>query len=293
MRCRLLVTDLDGTLLDGRGQVSRANLQAIDRARDQGIEVICATGRSWLEARSVVQQVCTDGLAIMAGGASLHDIASGVTVQSIDINHALVEHCTESLLRHGHLAHLLKDPDRAGFDYLLVGDAALDAASRWWFDIHPVVTRSAPSLAAFDGGMQAALSHVIRVGTVAQSAELAPLAEALHAEVGEHLSIKHWPALVALGQAGIDTHLLEIFDGDVDKWTMVERVCAMRGIDPAETVAVGDGLNDVGMLRHAGMSYAVENADARVVAVSKRRAPHHDHSALAAVVDDILRESHG
>lgn len=288
MRCRLLVTDLDGTLLDSRGRVSEANRSALARARDSGIEVVCATGRSWLEARDVVRGVCPGGLAIMAGGASLHDVASGSTVRTVDISHSLVEHCTESLVRHGHLAHLLKDPDRAGFDYLLVGDAALDAASSWWFGIHPVVTRSVPALRDFEGGVGAALAHVIRVGTVAHSDELVPLAAALEREVGEHLSIKHWPALVALGQAGVETHLLEIFDGDVDKWTMVQQVCAMRGIDPSETVAVGDGLNDVGMLRHAGLSYAVANADERAASVSARRAPHHDSSALAAVVDDLL-----
>jgi ribonucleotide monophosphatase NagD (HAD superfamily) len=42
----MLITDLDGTLLDSQGRVSDRNRQAIERARDVQIEVVFATGRS-------------------------------------------------------------------------------------------------------------------------------------------------------------------------------------------------------------------------------------------------------
>ena len=46
MRYRLLITDLDGTLLDRRGAVSGRNLEAIRRLQDSGVEVVPATGRA-------------------------------------------------------------------------------------------------------------------------------------------------------------------------------------------------------------------------------------------------------
>lgn len=284
----MVVTDLDGTLLNRQGAVSPGNLAAIRRARDAGIEVVVATGRSWIECRMVAQEALGTGYAITAGGAALHDVESGSCKDSIDISHDLVAHCTESLVRHGHLAHLLKDPTRAGYDYLLVGDAALDEASRWWFTVHPLNTRSVPTLEEYHGGRSEALAHVLRVGTVAAASELAGVAATLRSEVGEKLSLKHWPALVALGQAGIDTHLLEIFDAQVDKWSMILRLCAARGIDPAEVVTIGDGLNDLGMLEGATVSYAVANADSAVRGVSKRGAPDHDCDAVAFAIDELL-----
>ena len=290
---RMLVTDLDGTLLNRKGEVSEANANAIARAREHGIEVVIATGRSWVECHDLVRSVVPDGHAITAGGAALHDVASGECRDSIPISHDLVAHCTESLLRHGHLAHLLKDPHRAGFDYLLVGDASLDDASRWWFSIHPLSTRSALTLDGFDGGREAALANVLRVGTVAPATALADVTAAIRSEVGERLAIKHWPALVALGTAGIETHLLEIFDASVDKWSMVVRLCARLGVSPTEVVTVGDGLNDVGMLQGAGLSFAVANAEADVAKASVRRAPDHDDDALAFVVDELLSGGRG
>ncbi len=289
MRCRILVTDLDGTLLNRRGEVSQGNLESLDRARQSGIEVVFATGRSWIECKMVAQAALGDGVAITAGGAALHDVATGRCEDRIVISNDLVAHCTESLVNHGHLAHLLKDSTSAGYDYLLVGDADLDEASRWWFSVHPLETRAVLALDRDERLRDEQLKHVLRVGTVAVADELARVAQAIRDEVPERLTLKHWPALVALGQAGVDTHLLEIFDASVDKWRMILRLCETRGIDPREVVTVGDGLNDIGMLRGAERSYVVANAEPNVAQCATRRAPDHDHDPIAFVVEEILR----
>ncbi len=288
MRCRILVTDLDGTLLDRRGEVSQKNRDAIDRARQAGIEVVFATGRSWVECRAVAQATLGAGMTITAGGAAMHEVRSGDCVDRIVISSDLVAHCTQSLVHHGHLAHLLKDATHAGYDYLLVGDAQLDEASRWWFSVHPLVTRSVAALDSDASVRRVQLEHVLRVGTVAAAHELERVAATIREEVPERLTLKHWPALVALGQAGVETHLLEIFDANVDKWSMIQKLCKTRGIDPGEVVTVGDGLNDIGMLQGAQCSYAVANAEPDVARCGKRRAPDHDASALAFVVDEVL-----
>ena len=54
MRYRLLITDLDGTLLDRQGRVSARNLDAIRRLQDSGVEVIPATGRALRECGHVL-----------------------------------------------------------------------------------------------------------------------------------------------------------------------------------------------------------------------------------------------
>ena len=53
---------------------------------------------------------------------------------------------------------------------------------------------------------------------------------------------------------------LEILDREVDKATALRTICRQLGVTPAETIAIGDGDNDVTMLRYAGISVAVANA---------------------------------
>ena len=49
---RMVVTDLDGTLLNNKKQVSEANVKAIQNLKDQNITFVMATGRSDVMTKS-------------------------------------------------------------------------------------------------------------------------------------------------------------------------------------------------------------------------------------------------
>lgn len=283
-RPRLLVVDLDGTLLNRAGVVSPGNIDAVRRARAAGIEVVVATGRSWLESRAALAAIDHDGVFIGAGGAVLHESRTGRILQRRTVDVDLVESIAESIMRHGHLAHMLQDPNETGADYVLVGDAALDAASEWWFRVHPLEVRRYPTVAA-----ARPIGATIRVGTVAVGAELSEVARFLRAELGERIMLQHWPALTEHEVTGSATHLLECFAPETNKWTMTQTICAARGIRPQEVAAVGDGLNDLALIGNAGFGIAMANADDRVTQVAKARVGHHDADGFAEAVELLLR----
>ncbi len=289
MRYRLLVTDLDGTLLDRRGRVSQRNRDAIARARREGLEVVAATGRSWMEARESVQSAGIDGLCIAVGGASLHGARDGAVLHTVDLCPEAARACAQTIHDFGHVAHIFRDAERAGHDYLLVGSHNLHAVSDWWFKAFPVsVERIAcPSMWCRDTHAHA----VLRAGTVASSTELPGLVDALRARLGDTVSLQHWGAVTQDMSIGSDTHVLEIFAAGVDKWTMVEHVCRTRGIDPSHVATVGDGMNDVGMLAAATLGIAMSNAHEAASSVATARAGHHDEDGFAEAVELVL--AHG
>ena len=57
------------------------------------------------------------------------------------------------------------------------------------------------------------------------------------------------------------------------------------------TVCVGDYENDISMLRHADIAYAVENAIDEVKAVADRITVHHNEDALAHIIADLEKEA--
>ena len=67
-------------------------------------------------------------------------------------------------------------------------------------------------------------------------------------------------------------HYLEITAAGVDKGTALAELCHLLGIDAGEVLAVGDGENDLPMLRFAGMGVAVGNASPAVRQAAPRRA---------------------
>ena len=57
---RMVVTDLDGTLLNSQKQVSDANAKAIYKLKDQNITFVMATGRSDVMTKAYTKQLnCT------------------------------------------------------------------------------------------------------------------------------------------------------------------------------------------------------------------------------------------
>ena len=183
----------------------------------------------------------------------------------------------------GHKALILKDSHATGYDYLAVGDGELDPASKWWFDHLPVSVRFIDCISDDDHP-----GDSVRAGAVACSTRLAPLATRLRQSVGQRCFLQHWAAVTASHATGSSTHLLEVFTTNVNKWTMIESHCSARGIDVSRVVAIGDGLNDVELIREAGLGVAMGNAGPEVVAQADRMTASHDEDGVAIAIDYIL-----
>jgi len=280
----IIAIDLDGTLLDGQGEVSRQNAAAIDLAREAGIEIVLATGRAWVESRHAIEAIRQrEGVFIGAGGAALNRAVDGETLWRSVMEPHLIARVAEALLSRGHLAHLLKDRHGTGYDYLIVGSGVLDPASEWWLRTLPVAARYAPTMEG-----DAHPGDTLRCGTVATADEVAEVAGAIRVQLGDAIFLQHWPALTEAERTGAPTHMLEVFNPDVDKWTALERYARQRNVAPERIAAIGDGINDARMIRSAGLGIAMANASPGVAHVAARITGHHDEHGVAAAIEAIL-----
>lgn len=55
-RIRLVAIDMDGTLLDSKGQVSKENILALRQLRNQGKDFVVCTGRNYMDARRPLEE---------------------------------------------------------------------------------------------------------------------------------------------------------------------------------------------------------------------------------------------
>jgi HAD superfamily hydrolase (TIGR01484 family) len=282
-RYELLVVDLDGTLLDRKGQVSERNCRILAEARADGMEVVIATGRAWSESRKALEAVSHEGWVVAAGGSLLSDAATGRTVHRHVMPHDVVVELTDALVSHGHKALLLKDAHITGYDYVAVGPGELDPASRWWFEQFQVKVRHV------DGHAEDEHPHdTVRAGAVACGTRLTPLAEWCRDALGDRCFSQHWSAVTESEAIGSTTHLLEVFHPRVNKWTMVEHVCKDMGISRQQVAAIGDGLNDLELIREAGLGIAMANAVSAVTAVADRVTEDFECDGVATAVERIL-----
>ena len=98
----------------------------------------------------------------------------------------------------------------------------------------------------------------------------------------------NWPAVTASHLTGDPIHIVELFAPEVDKWTMTTRHCDRHGLDHAHVIAIGDGLNDMGMLKSAAVGIAMGNAEPHVKAVADWTTSSNRDNGFAEAVDRLL-----
>jgi hydroxymethylpyrimidine pyrophosphatase-like HAD family hydrolase len=294
-RYDILAVDLDGTLLDPSGCVTDRNRLAVRAAKDAGLEVVVCTGRGLVESRLILDAI--DGRtpprgwnvapAVVAGGAMVADAAVGRTMHRWPMDTALVHRIVARFADARVASMVLKDPDVAGFDYLIVDTGPLDPVNLWWFEKMGVQRRH---IAAIDADEHP--EHTVRVGFAAATENMYGLGREIMSEFREQATLHHFAAVSAkhATEGGRDDsiHILEAFDPRVSKWTAIEWLAARQGVAPGRIAAIGDEINDVAMLRSAGLGVAMGNAAPAAKDVARHLAPTNAEDGLAFTIGRIL-----
>ncbi len=276
-----LIVDLDGTLLNSAGEVSARNKEAIKQVSNLGIEVIVATGRCYAECKHVLDWIEHEGVSICAGGSTLHD-ASGKTIEASHLEFDIVEEVSEKIVAGNHRCLLLKDISSSDVQYVLVGESELHDASKWWFDVHDISFIEVERVE--DDPWK---NHTVRAGAVASESSLEPIAQKLSSQLGDRAMMQHWSAVTSSEATGSATHLLEVFGRSVSKWSMLETYFN-GSLNKDRVIAIGDGLNDIELLKSAGFSLAMENASSFVKSHAKHVCGHHEEDGFANAMESWI-----
>lgn len=283
----MLAVDLDGTLLDSRGEVSRANASAIARARAAGVRVVVCTGRGLAECRSALRAVEQVDPVVVAGGSIIADPGSSRTIHRYAMERGLVRASVEHMTGDGHAALVLKDPSECGFDYLVVdetGGGRVDPVTRWWFEHHALGVRYARHVDE-DGHEEC----TVRVGACAPASRFDALHHRLGVIAGERAVIHNFPAVVKHDARHDEpVHIIEMFDARATKWDAVSHLAEGWGVSPRRIAAIGDEVNDVSMIKGAGLGVAMGNAVSSVREVASRHTLSNNEDGVAHAVERML-----
>jgi Cof subfamily protein (haloacid dehalogenase superfamily) len=260
---RLVALDVDGTLVDHDGLMTESVRDAARAVVDAGHEVIIATGRSLGAVLPVVEQVgLLRGYAVCSNG--------GVTLRldpSLELGYEII--AKETFSPREALTTLRDTIPGARF---AVEDAELNflATSRFQDASFGIEARGVD------------FHHLLEVEAVRV---VVNSAEASTAEFSA--------AIAAAGLHGVTYAVgwsawLDIAAAGVTKATALEKLRATLQIPRELTVAVGDGSNDIDMLRWAGRGVAMGQADAEVRAAANEVTASVYDDGAAAVLRGLL-----
>lgn len=277
---RLLAIDIDGTLVDAQGEVSPATRQALAEVQDAGIRVVLVTGRRYSRTLPLVDLLQLEPATpvITASGALIKRPADHRTLHRAEFGRGTLEELLAEIEAAGFDSVLYADTFGLGFDYYCRRLDPPQPELAEYFQLNAGSERldteltSRPPEGVFAG---------FAMGSRPQMIELE---ERLRRRLDGRLDLH------VLRSPRYRGFMCEIAPAGWDKWTGVSRLAADWRIDARAICAVGDDVNDVPMLRGAGLGVAMANATPPALAAADRVAPSLADDGLAAVCGWLLAE---
>lgn len=266
---KLLVLDIDGTLVNSRKEITPATLAALSRWRAAGNRIAIATGRPTAGVRAVAKAAMMaeeGGYVLSYNGACITDAATGQRVSGKFLPPDLPARLAAYAAAHpevglisyeGDAVLSLKEPD----EYIV-----LEAVT-----INKMELRTVPEFADY-------ISFPVHKCLMTAPPEVAEghLA-ALQEKFGDCAAIFR-----------SEPFFIEIMPHNVDKATSLDEFVPKIGITRSDVICVGDGYNDVSMIRWAGLGVAMANARQPVKDAADRLTLSCDEDGVAALIEEII-----
>jgi Cof subfamily protein (haloacid dehalogenase superfamily) len=270
---RLLALDIDGTILDSRGNVPDANRDAIARAIDAGVEVALATGRRYDFARSIVEQLPSPLTLILSNGAIVKTREGETLIRDLlprDVARAVLVRVP----RHRQSASVVFDRPRAGqvvfeeIDWDHPRHGAFFAANRpFLHEVSPLET--------------CLTEDPIQVMFTGRCVEMRELFDDLEQDARGY-------AVALTEYEHRDFSLVDVVRAGCSKGAALQAWSERRGFRRDEVMAMGDNLNDLQMLEFAGTPVLMGNALAELKARGWAVTGTNDEAGVARAIETYV-----
>ncbi|MFE7859696.1 Cof-type HAD-IIB family hydrolase [Streptomyces sp. NPDC057403] len=257
---RLVVTDMDGTLLDDAGRVPPGLWDTLAELRRRGVLFSPASGRQYATLARQFAEVA-EGMVFIAENGT-YVVRDGVELSSDPLAPGVAARVVEAVRR------LVADGVDVGAvvcgkrsAYVERSDEPFLAEVRKYYVEHRIVEDAT----ALD-------DEVIKVALFDFGAAARTTAPALAPFAGTH-------QVVVSGE-----HWVDVMNRTANKGNALRRLQRALGITPAQTMVFGDYLNDLEMLDAAEWSFAMAGAHPDVIARARHLAPsNNDHGVLRTI----------
>ena len=260
---RLVVADMDGTLLDGDGRVPDALWPLLERMRRRGVLLAPASGRQYANLRRMFARVA-DGMPFIAENGTVV-VLDGEVLSTSLLTWEVVERIVATL-RGAAVLHdiglVLCTPSTA---YVERHDERFLAQARQYY----------ANLEQVDDVL-ATPADVIKIAVYDFGDAETGVARGLGAFRATHqvaVSGRHWVDLMAQ---------------EANKGLAVAALQEHLGISRAQTAVFGDYLNDLELMDAGDLSFAMANAHPGILATARYTAPPNTAGGVLTTVAALL-----
>eukprot|EP01135_Chromosphaera_perkinsii_P003092 Nk52_evm39s234 gene=Nk52_evmTU39s234 len=266
----LIVSDVDGTLLNSKHEFAEETSVAIRKVQEKGIPFVIATGKSRGSVKEILHRANVKTPGIFANGLLIQD-ADGTILEdnSIPANHVveLIDCCLGM-----------------GRSYICYSYDSIYSCidDEWTQCLHKY---HEPDCIVLSDLKDRIINQTVIVHKLLVFHD-PPKVQELRRDMEDFLKASNLDSHIDITQAVPES--LELMPKGISKASALQKVAKMLSVQIENTVAFGDGQNDQQMLQLAGVGVAMDNASADTKKCANMVTKSNDHHGVAHVLTSFI-----
>ena len=271
MEIKIVATDMDGTLLDPRGQLDLPRLEKIlDKLDHRGVRFVIATGNEVHRMRQLLGHLAERVVLVVANGARIFENNELIQAQTWD--DAMVDRALAHFKGRECQDQFVVTAMNGGF--VKKGTVFTELDKFMTPEMIEKLYQRMNFVDEFDSNL---FGGVLKMSMVVGEERLDSVLQEINDLFDGHVRA------VSSGYGCIDI----LQDGIHKAWGLVE-LLKRWNLKPEQIMAFGDSENDIEMLELAGISYAMENAEEVVKEIATKVAPANSQAGVYKVLENWL-----
>lgn len=241
---KMVVMDMDYTLLNKEKEVSIRNKEALKKAMEKGVHLVVATGRIYVSAKFYARLLNISTPIIASNGAIIKEGYTNKTIfKSVLLDEVALEMirlCRKS----GLFCHLFSDNT-------VFTEKIINISSRyneWNKSLEDEDKINIKVIDRLEDAVKKAGNRLFKAVVVDNNED----------KIRDIRNGMLSTGLVSVSQSLKDN--LEVMNKGINKGNAIRILCKLYGIDKDDVIAIGDNENDISMIEYAGMGIAMGNA---------------------------------
>ena len=271
MEIKIVATDMDGTLLDPRGQLDLPRLEKIlDKLDHRGVRFVIATGNEVHRMRQLLGHLAERVVLVVANGARIFENNELIQAQTWD--DAMVDRALAHFKGRECQDQFVVTAMNGGF--VKKGTVFTELDKFMTPEMIEKLYQRMNFVDEFDSNL---FGGVLKMSMVVGEERSDSVLQEINDLFDGHVRA------VSSGYGCIDI----LQDGIHKAWGLVE-LLKRWNLKPEQIMAFGDSENDIEMLELAGISYAMENAEEAVKEIATKLAPANSQAGVYKVLENWL-----
>ncbi len=275
---KMVVTDLDGTLLQSDQSISPTDQKTLERLGELGLCRVAATGRNLYKVRLALNEASPFDYVIFSSGAGIMDWKTQILIRAMAITDLRTKEIIDYLISTKQNFKVSREiPDNHNFG--------------WWESYTcPELTRYVEHHKRFGDAIKIDPQNPF---TSSQFLLFFPIESNQFESVKLKIQTKFPELSIIKTTSPINPAYIwmEIFPNGVSKAHGIEEICRITGIPRENTLGIGNDFNDLEMLDYTQHSYVVENAPEELKLKYLISLAHHEDGFSHAVNKHISTHS--